>query len=34
MAVTTSGTARTVEPRDDHAAGLVTPLHWSDVDVI
>jgi hypothetical protein len=33
-AVTTSGATRTVEPEDDHTAGLVAPLHWSDVDVI
>jgi hypothetical protein len=32
--MTTSGAAQTVGPRDDHAVGLVTPLHWSDVDVI
>jgi hypothetical protein len=34
MAITTSGAARTVGPGDDHTAGLVTPLHWSDVDII
>jgi hypothetical protein len=34
VAVTTSGAARTAGPRDDHAVGLVTPLHWSDVDVV
>jgi hypothetical protein len=34
MAVTTSGVARTTRPGDDHAAGLVAPLHWSDVDII
>jgi hypothetical protein len=34
MAVTTSGAARTAGPGDDHAAGVVAPLHWSDVDII
>jgi hypothetical protein len=34
MTVTTSGATQTAGPRDDHAAELVTPLHWSDVDVI
>jgi hypothetical protein len=34
MAVTTSDAARTTGPGDDHAARLVTPLHWSDVDVV
>jgi hypothetical protein len=33
-AVTTGGAAQTVGPGDGHATGLVTPLHWSDVDVV
>jgi hypothetical protein len=33
-AMTTSCAARTAEPRNDRAVGLVTPLHWSDVDVV
>jgi hypothetical protein len=34
VAMTTSSAAQTAEPRDDHAVGLVTPLQWSDVDII
>jgi hypothetical protein len=34
VAVTTSGAAQTTELGNDHAAGLVAPLHWSDVDII
>jgi hypothetical protein len=34
VAATTSGASRTVEPGDDHAAGLVAPLHWSNVDIV
>jgi hypothetical protein len=33
-AVTTIGVTRTTGPGDDHAAGLVTSLHWSNVDVV
>jgi hypothetical protein len=34
MAVTTSSATRTAGPEEDHAAGLVAPLHWSDVDIV
>jgi hypothetical protein len=34
LAVTTSGATRTTGPGDDHAVGLVAPLHWSDVNII
>jgi hypothetical protein len=34
MVVATSGAARTAGPGDDHARGLVAPLHWSDVDIV
>jgi hypothetical protein len=34
VAVTTNGAAQTAEPRDDHVAGLVAPLHWSNVDIV
>jgi hypothetical protein len=34
VAVTTNGATQTADPGDDHAAGLVAPLHWSNVDIV
>jgi hypothetical protein len=33
-AVTSSGANRTARSGDDHTAGLVAPLHWSDVNIV
>jgi hypothetical protein len=32
--VTTRGADQTAGPRDDHAVGLVAPLHQCDVDIV
>jgi hypothetical protein len=32
--VTSSGANRTAGSEDDHTAGLVAPLHWSDVNIV
>jgi hypothetical protein len=34
LAMTTHGAGWAASLGNDHAAGLIAPLHWSDVDII